>query len=119
MTNTELSTIKKKRRLTKEEQKEYVSLWKSSGLSRAAFCRQEKLSPSTFFSWLENATPKAEALGCFIPIVCDLNEVSILPEPEKPLKIQFSNGTILEGCFKRDELALWLKEVSHGLSSLR
>jgi hypothetical protein len=118
MTNIELRSLKKKRKLTKEERKNYISLWKSSGLSRAAFCREEELSPSPFFSWIKTEEPNPHESGCFVPVVCNLNDASLLPAAEKQLKIQFSNGVIIEGCFKRNELALWLKEVRDGLSSL-
>lgn len=114
---TELRALKKERRLTKEERDRYITLWKSTGLSKSAFCKQEELAFSTFSSWLASmASPKES--GGFAPLICNLSKPSILPEPEKQLKILMPNGTMIEGCFKREELALWLKEVKNGFSSL-
>jgi len=48
--------------------REMVERWKASGLSQAAFCRQEGLSPKTFYGWKvgverEGAAKQTRAAG--------------------------------------------------------
>lgn len=116
----DLRALRKKRRLTKEEKASYILLWQVSGLSKADFCRQEEIAPSTFITWFSEHKARAqdETEDKFVPIVLDARTAINIPEPEKQLKIQLSNGTMIEGSFKREELALWLKEVKNGLTSL-
>lgn len=37
--------------MSENQRKEHVLLWESSGLSKAAYCRRENLTYSTFCSW--------------------------------------------------------------------
>ena len=43
---------------TEEEKKDYLNDWKESGLSRAEYCRDRCLSPSTFQGWVRKYLPE-------------------------------------------------------------
>lgn len=81
-------TNKKMTRTSKADRLAHVQAWRSSGLSRADYCRQRGIKYSTFLTWFkleaETAVP-----GKFIA----------LPQSQEPsgmIAITFSNGIRLE-----------------------
>lgn len=79
--------------------------WKSSNLSKAAFCRQHQLTASAFYGWcrrivkLDNPAENRQTSNqspMFFPI--QLEEKSHLPNvTSKPLIIEFPNGIKVSG----------------------
>ena len=41
------------KRRTKDEYSQIVNRWRNSGMSRASFCRREKIHPTTFAGWIK------------------------------------------------------------------
>ena len=41
------------KRKTEKEYFQIVNRWRNSGMSRASFCRQEKIHPTTFAGWIK------------------------------------------------------------------
>lgn len=52
-----LSTRKKSKHYSAEERAKYISLYQEENLSRAKFCEEHNLRPSTFHTWLGKMKP--------------------------------------------------------------
>ena len=76
------------KRTKKADRLAHVELWRASGVSRAAYCRQHDLKYATFLTWFkEEAAPLAS--GKFIT----LSEKGV---PSGGISISFPNGIQLD-----------------------
>ena len=75
---------------------ERIQIWRQSGLSQTAFCRQEKLVPHQFTYWLskcQSTSPSVKrenSANSFIPI-------AVVPSAISQLQITLPNGIVLTG----------------------
>ena len=76
------------KRSSKAERRAHVAAWRQSGLSRSAYCRQQRLNYNTFVTWIEAEAP-APAAGNFIELSAPAAEAGVL-------RIEFPNGIRLE-----------------------
>lgn len=51
----------RRQRWTWEQKLELIARWEASGLSRVAFCRQERLCYGNFLNWLRQRTGRSAA----------------------------------------------------------
>ena len=90
-----------KRRYSADEKAELIKQWKSSGLSKAAFCRQEDIRESAFYAWTAPSVmkeqPKSTATQ-FNPVklAADNQSVQLFSKASLPhsplLQIELNNG---------------------------
>ena len=45
---------------SRDEQAAHLAAWRSSGLSGQAYCRQQGIVPTTFYSWVKSEKKRAE-----------------------------------------------------------
>jgi hypothetical protein len=71
--------------MTKTERLAHVQAWRSSGLTRPVYCREQGLNYGTFMSWCKLVEAPAPPVGKFV----------VLPSPaevEDSVEIIFANG---------------------------
>jgi transposase-like protein len=85
-----------------------VERWRRSGLSKAAFCRQESLSVATFHYWwrrlAQEATQAPSARAAFVPVK--------LSEPVGVLRVQV--GDVVLSCredVSGEQLGAWVSAL--------
>lgn len=76
------------KRTKKADRLAHVELWRSSGISRAAYCRQHGLKYAAFLSWFKLEVPTLTS-GKFIT----LSEKGV---PSEVISISFPNGIQLD-----------------------
>lgn len=77
--------------------KDHIEAWQASGLTQAAYCRQQRLNPGTFSSRLREyrASPAVGEAPGLIPIRLE-PEVASLALPSPPLILRLASGHGLE-----------------------
>ena len=115
MTLEELRALKNKGQLNKAEKMQYHELWKRSSLRKSDFCRQEAIAISTFSGWNYNEKTSDKESG-FLPL--EIKSIKTSSDFSICLKIHLPNGLQIEGNFKCSELKIWIKELSHALTTL-
>jgi hypothetical protein len=118
----ELRAVRSKRRLTNAEKLAYGQYWEESRQSQRTFCEQERLSISTFSSWLKlrpscRRATEAHNSG-FISVKLSSKQVE---KKNLAMVLQFTlpNGLVIEGHFLLNEVGSFIKELSDGLTTLR
>jgi len=89
-----------------QHQQKHIEAWQSSGLSQAAYCREQRLNAKTFGNWL-----RAYRNGCAVNQPATLVPVTI--KPTAPLidylKLRGSGDHVLE--IPVDVSPRWLGEL--------
>jgi hypothetical protein len=86
---------------------QHIESWQRSGLSQAAYCRQHKINPNTFSSWLGFYKNQALAPTALIPIQVEA-EHQIQQEPSL-LVLRHAGGHRLE--LPATQSAQWVAEL--------
>lgn len=81
---------------------ERLARWASSGLSAAAFCDAERITPSNFFRWkrklanpeLRSPATRTRKATAAKPAVVPIR-VTPTPAPATPIELAFPSGTLL------------------------
>ncbi len=131
---TATSTLKKSRRhrqlkFSLENKQQFYQAWKKSGLSRNQFCRDHKLTVSSFCGWVNqfeaekvsSVTPSSTS--SFVPLVMKaVTSTTVLPTAhlnQKPisLELKLPNGfsCSFSGALEANFIAQLIQELSHGV----
>lgn len=113
---TEASTIpaQNHKRFSRAERQSIIEQWKSSGLSKAAFCRREKLNVSLFYGWTcPSSTTSAPAKPSLIPVKI-MQTQAAFNTGGLPIILQLNNGITLKIPMPTNTLSL--VELIKGLS---
>jgi hypothetical protein len=81
--------VEEAKQYTSNEREELVSKWLSSGMSKAAFCREHRIDLSRFYNWScpsSNKRKKEKAVG-FNPVRSSTTSVT-----SSLMVVQFPNG---------------------------
>lgn len=93
----------------------HIERWRASGLSKAAFCRQESLSVARFHYWWrvieQSASQRTQRRSHFVPVR--------LTEPLGGLRVQV--GDVVLSCSEAvsaQQLSGWVKALRSALCTL-
>ena len=84
--------------------REHLAAWKNSGLSQAAYCRQQGLMQSDFSWWKREITcrdQRVSAAPAFIPV-----QVALTPLEAQRFELLLSGGRVLRFDARVDPAAL-------------
>ena len=80
------------KRKTEKEYCQIVNRWRNSGMSRASFCRQEKIHPTTFAGWIKmEGEDSPIAIPKLVPLQIEDARVAQLDRFE----VEYPNGVRL------------------------
>ena len=73
------------KKYTPEQRKEYLAIWRASGLSGSQFCKENNIRPTTFYSWTKSERKKLS-----------IEESEIIKLPSLQINMPGKNNIILE-----------------------
>jgi len=93
---------------------QHYQRWQHSGLTKAVYCRQEKINEKNFYNWskkfrdeTEQTTPVSKQ--SFIP-------VHVNPETSATLQVQVADVTLkITGNISSAELSAWIRSIRESL----
>lgn len=97
---------------SQEKQEQHIKAWQASGLSQAAYCREQGLNSKTFGNWLRayRDVQKHNQRTSLIPVTIKTTAAAL-----NNLKLHCSNGHTLE--LPADTSPQWLGELLKCISS--
>jgi len=110
MATAQQPSLHKKQFRTPEEKRRHYEAWKSSGLSRSAYCKQAHLAPSVFCKWVRDFEDKPPM--SFVQIPVDANPRHA---PPPGIEIKFINGLQCRFTHVQDVklLVQWVEALQH------
>ena len=75
---------------------ELVAAWRQSGVTQAAFARQEGIRYTTLCSWVQQE-PKADGRPARTEPVVRFAEVALPPSAARGLEVRLVDGTVVRG----------------------
>lgn len=99
MTDASPTPKPKRKHHSRGEREAIIDQWKSSGLSKAAFCRRENLNVSLFYSWtcpsVATSSASVPAKPLLLPAKMTQSQAT-LSTAGLPIILQLSNGITLK-----------------------
>jgi hypothetical protein len=90
---------------TPEHRRLHIEAWRSSGLSQAAYCRQNGINLTTFTNWLSHDKKQPQLQTNLVPVRIE----SAQPSSSNPLIFRSGRGYILE--LPASQPAQWVAEL--------
>lgn len=74
---------------------QHLREWKSSGLSQAEYCRQNKVSPKSFLYWKRREKAVSEPV-CLVEVPVQRQPLVPIPSPSTPVRLLVGNRYRIE-----------------------